>query len=76
MNLYEQVVAEVQQVLPKGQDAGNFVARQCSSHLNVEPSALSVSQISELARWIGVSASLLIPKDQALALGQKIAGLH
>ena len=76
MNLYERVVAEVQQVLPKDQDAGKFVARQCTSHLNVDPGALSTSHLPELARWIGVSASLLIPRDQALALGQKIAGLR
>ena len=76
MNLYERVVAEVQPVLPKDQDAGAFVARQCSSHLNVEPGALSAAHISELARWIGVSASLLIPKEQALALGQRVAALR
>jgi len=76
MNLYERVVAEVQQVLPKDQDAGNFVARQCSSHLNIDPGVLDAAHIPELARWIGISASLLIPKEQALALRQKIENLR
>jgi hypothetical protein len=76
MNLYERVVAELQQVLPKSEDPGQFVDRQCRSHLQIEPGALSAAHIPELARWIGVSTSLIVPKEQALILRQKIESLR
>ena len=75
MNLYEQVVALVQLHLPQSEDANQLVNRQCQSHLQIDPNALSAADIPGLARWVGVSASLLIPKEDALILRQKIEDL-
>jgi hypothetical protein len=75
MNLYEQVVALAQQYLPQSEDANHIVNRQCRSHLQIDPNALSAADIPGLARWVGISAGLLIPKEEALSLRQKIEAL-
>lgn len=76
MALYKQILTEVRQFLPPQEDVEGFVTRQCRSHLQVEPEALSPSDLPILAWWIGISASLLIPKEQALLLRQKVERLH
>ncbi len=75
MELYEQVINEVRPFLPRSEDVGRFVERQCRSHLNIEPAALSAAHLPELARWISISIGLLIPKEKALLLRQNIERL-
>ena len=76
MTLYEQVLTEVREFLPPNENVERFVARQCQSHLQVDPEALSVAHIPRLAWWIGISAGLLIPQERALILRQRIEALH
>ena len=75
MELYDQVLNEVRQFLPRGEDVGRFVERQCRLHLKIEPSALRADHLPELARWISVSIGLLIPKEKAALLRQNIERL-
>jgi hypothetical protein len=75
MNLYAQVVTEAKRFLPQGEDVDRFVTRQCRFHLKINSGELSASHIPELARWIGCSAGLLIPKEQARILRVKIEAL-
>jgi len=70
MNLYESVLAEMKPYLGKRAEA--FLERQCKSHLKITPQELVTDQIAELARWIKISASLIISQEDAEVLYQKI----
>ena len=75
MAIYDKVINEVGHFLPPGEDVTRFISRQCKSHLNVEPEAVTTANLPELARWIGISASLLIPQEKATELRQKIESI-
>jgi len=75
MELYEQVINEVRPFLPRREDVGRFVESQCRSHLNIEPAELNAGHLPELARWISISIGLLIPREKALLLREKIEKL-
>lgn len=73
MNLYQQIVELSRPYL--GIVTEKFIARQCNSHLKVEPESLSAANLSELARWIEISGKLVMPEAKAVELKQKILGL-
>lgn len=58
-----------------GTQSEKFLERQCRVHLKVEPGSLSSSQIADLAKWVGISAGLILPRDKADALKQEILKL-
>jgi hypothetical protein len=58
-----------------GDRADSFRKRQCSYHVKVEPESLTKEHLSELARWVGISAGLVMDKDKADALKKEILSL-
>ena len=59
-----------------GPSAPSFLERQTKHHLNgLEFSRVERSHLPELAKWVGVSASLLIDKSDAAELADKIKKL-
>lgn len=71
--LYERVLTEVRPFL--GGQAEPFINRQCKLHLNIPIEGLSREHLPDLAWWVRVSASLVIPKDKAETLAAKILAL-
>ncbi len=74
MSLYDQILTEARPYL--GGNTERFVARQCQAHLKLSPpDSITPAQLPELGRWVEISAGLLMAKDQASVLRQKIEGL-
>jgi hypothetical protein len=70
---YEQVILEAQPFLSDRTE--DFIARQCREHLRIEPQALGVEQLGDLAHWVHASARLFIAPDKAQALYSKLEAL-
>ncbi|HEY2821025.1 MAG TPA: hypothetical protein VGJ06_08295 [Candidatus Acidoferrum sp.] len=51
----------------------SFIARQCQSHLKVDPSALSAINLKALSEWVERSGSLVMDPAKATELAKKIA---
>ena len=58
-----------------GPASERFVNRQVTRHLSIGMDELTEKNIEELAKWIEVSASLLIDKNRAAELAEKIKKL-
>ena len=70
MSLYDNVVSICKPYL--GPAAEKFLERQCGTHLKVAPQQLSGQHLADLAKWTEVSAGLVMGKDKAAELAQKI----
>ena len=70
-SLIQQIVELTKPYL--GINAERFVLRQITTHLNITPEQLSASKLNDLAKWVEISASLLIDKEKAKELSDKIA---
>jgi hypothetical protein len=56
-----------------GPSSKTFLERQTRSHMNgLEFADLQKTHLPELSKWVGTSAGLLIGKDKAGTLAQKI----
>ena len=55
-----------------GKYTRNFLNRQISSHLNKTPQTIGISDRPELAKWIKISASLLLDDTRATELTDKV----
>ena len=53
-------------------NAERFILRQITSHLNATGDQLTTAQLDDLAKWVEISASLLIDKAKAKELSEKI----
>lgn len=73
MNLYQQIVEIARPYL--GIVTDKFIARQCNSHLKIDPDSLTKSNLMDLARWVEVSGKLVMPAEKAAELKQKILAL-
>jgi hypothetical protein len=51
-----------------GPAAKGFLERQCKSHLNKEPAALSKADIDELAKWCQIGTQLVL----GAPIGEKV----
>lgn len=51
----------------------SFIARQCQSHLKVDPSALAVTNLKALSEWVERSGALVMDPAKATELAKKIA---
>jgi hypothetical protein len=71
--MYENIIKIAKPYL--GPAAESFIARQCKSHLRIEPTALSKSDVKELAKWVGIGAGLIMDGAKAGELSGKIAAL-
>jgi hypothetical protein len=70
---YEWVLAEAWPFL--GTATERIIERQCQEHLGLAPATLGFEQMRELGHWVEISSTLVISKDKARALGQRIADL-
>lgn len=52
-----------------------FLNRQCTSHLKMDMSGLATVHLRDLAKWVEVSAGLLMDQTKAAELAKKIAAL-
>lgn len=73
MSLFDDVKGVVSKYL--GGQAERFIERQCKAHLNINPQDLTKGNLNDLAKWIGISAGLLLPKEKAEALKNEIISL-
>lgn len=69
----QKVVAISQPYL--GPATESFLARQCKSHLKTDLAAVTQSQMKELAKWVEVSAGLIMDSAKAAELARKLAAL-
>jgi hypothetical protein len=58
-----------------GSESQRFIDRQCRAHLKVEPQVVNRAHLPELARWVGISAGIILSQDQAEAFKQEILNL-
>ena len=73
MTIFEQVVAEVEPYLGSRSDL--FVRRLCDNHLHISHNKLSKEHLTQLSFWARISSSLIISRDQAESLEEKILAL-
>lgn len=73
MKLYELILNEARPFF--GDQADQFVNRQCILHLNISKEALTKEHLPKLAWWIRISAALVISRDKAEILSKKILAL-
>ncbi len=55
-----------------GPAAERFILRQIKGHLDIDPEDLSLEHLDKLARWVEISAGLIIDKEKAKELAEKI----
>ncbi len=70
MSVYDNVVSICKPYL--GPATEKFLARQCGTHLKIEPQQLSSQHLADLAKWTEVSAGLVMDKGKAVELAGKI----
>lgn len=58
-----------------GDGGEGFIRRQCSAHLNINIESLSPKHIPELAKWVGISAGLVMDKAQVERFKKEILSL-
>lgn len=58
-----------------GPAAERFISRQVTQHLKKEMDSLVPKDLEELAKWVNISAGLLIEKSKAQELADKIKHL-
>jgi hypothetical protein len=58
-----------------GPAAGSFLERQCKAHLKKEPGALAKPDLPELAKWVGIGASLSLGDSVGAALSKDILAI-
>jgi hypothetical protein len=55
-----------------GPSSKAFLERQTRSHMSIEFGDLKRENLPELAKWVNISAGLLLNKDKAAQLSDKI----
>lgn len=73
MALFDEVKNTVSRYI--GAQSEKFIERQCRAHLKVEPGGLNSSHVTELAKWVGISAGLILSQDKADELKRDILKL-
>ncbi len=76
MNLYQTILELITPFFASPVGAEQFLARQCEYHLKVEPAKLGPHDLVNLAKWAMVSGGLLIGKEKAEAMSDKILALR
>lgn len=72
-DFYNKVFKECEILL--GKQAQNFLARQIEWHLSKTPETLDYSDKANLSWWIKISASLILNKEEAEKLYNKVMAL-
>jgi len=71
--LYNKVLNETRSYLADRSET--FLERQCTSHLNIRPEQLTKEHLPILAKWVCVSASLMIKRELAEKLKNSILSM-
>ena len=71
--LYEKVLNETRSYLMDRSEV--FLDRQCKSHLNIHPEQLTREHLPILAKWVFISASLMVKKETAEKLKDSILSM-
>ncbi len=74
MTLYEKAIALSKPYL--GPATESFINRQCQARLKIEPPLLMATQLSELSKWVGIGAGLIMEQNKADELASKLAALR
>ena len=74
MTPYEKISALCKPYL--GPATEQFLARQCRSHLKIEALDVKVSELGDLAKWVEISAALIMDNDKAAELAKKILAVR
>ncbi|MFH1784549.1 MAG: hypothetical protein ABH868_06625 [bacterium] len=72
-NFYNKVFIACKPFL--GEHTESFLKRQIEWHLSKNPNTLAPSDKEDLAQWIMISAALIIGKDKAKELYDKVMNL-
>ena len=73
MTLYERVLMVARPFLAGQTEL--FMQRQCHLHLGIPAESISIEHLPKLSWWARVSASIVLSKEDAEALSQKILAL-
>lgn len=76
MNLYQTILELITPFFASTIAAEQFLIRQCEFHLKVEPQKLGVHDLVNLSKWAMVSGGLLIGKDRAEVMSEKILAVR
>ena len=76
MNLYQTILESITPFFASQVAAEQFLLRQCEFHLKVEPQKLGAHDLVNLSKWAMVSGGLLIGKDKAEAMSEKILAMR
>lgn len=58
-----------------GDRGESFIKRQCNAHLNIDLDSLTSKHVPELAKWVGVSAGLVMDKAKVEKFKEEILSL-
>ena len=72
MSVYQEITALSTPFL--GPAAEQFITRQCTLHLRIEPAALAKQHLAELARCVEVAGVRYMVETKAKELATRIAG--
>ncbi|MBI5033767.1 MAG: hypothetical protein HZB51_24885 [Chloroflexi bacterium] len=72
MNLYQTVLESITPFFASQVAAEQFLLRQCEFHLKIDPQRLGAHDLVNLSKWAMVSGGLLIGKEKAEAMSEKI----
>ena len=76
MNLFQQVLELLVPYFGSPTGAEQFLTRQCKRHLDRAPEELGPHDLRNLAKWTLVSGGLLVSKEKAEEMSDKILGLR
>ena len=76
MNLYQIVLESITPFFASQIAAEQFLLRQCEFHLKIDPQKLGAHDLVTLAKWAMVSGGLLIGKEKAEAMSEKILAMR
>ncbi len=76
MNLYQMVLESITPFFASPVAAEQFLLRQCEFHLKVEPQKLGVHDLVNLSKWAMVLGGLLIGKEKAEVMSEKILAMR
>lgn len=58
-----------------GPAAKQFIDRQCKAHLNTDFDSIGPAHVPELAKWIKISAGLILDKTKSEEFANKVLAL-
>ncbi len=76
MNLYQTILEMITPFFASPIAAEQFLIRQCEFHLKIEPPKLGPHDLVNLSKWAMVSGGLLIGKEKAEVMSEKILALR